>query len=339
MKIGLDGVVAAETVLSEVDGEAGDLLIRGYRLEEFTALGFEGASEALVGEVLDLGAGRLKAYFLLKDLLGSLSERSPVEALRMGLAVLPSDLGLAELVGAFPVILGAARHGESLLPPNPERGQVADLLAMFTGEEPEQEALKALSCYLVAVSEHGMNASTFTARVIASTGAPCLDAVLGALSALKGPLHGGAPGPVLDLLDEMMLSDDIAEDLRRKIATGERLMGFGHRVYRTRDPRADVLKEALLKMDGSPRLQVAQHVERLAEEALQESKPGRHLRTNVEFYTAVLLDRVGFPRSYFTPLFAMGRVLGWIAHYQEQRASGRLIRPASIYVGPRPTRV
>jgi citrate synthase len=336
MSSGLEGVVVAETVLSEVDGEAGELVIRGYRLEEFAGLGFEGAAERLLGAGYDWEHGRREAFRLLSGHFEILRGRTPVEALRLGLSALPSEVGAEVVAGAFPAILGASRHGRQTSAPTPGAGHVLDLLAMFTGRQPEAAEVEGLSRYLVTVSEHGMNASTFTARVIASTEAPLLDAVVGALGALKGPLHGGAPGPVLDLLDQMAASPDVAGDLRAKIARGERLMGFGHRIYRTRDPRADVLKAALAGLSESPRLQLAQEVERLATEALRQAKPNRRLDTNVEFYTAVLLERLGFSRETFTALFATGRVLGWIAHYQEQRALGRLIRPNSTYVGPRP---
>ena len=336
MNSGLEGIVVAETRLSEVNGEAGELVICGYRLEQFAALGFEAAAERLVGPGLDLAGGRQRAYHLLREHLRSLHNRAPIEALRLGLSALPSEVGPEVVIGAFPVILAATRHGIELAAPNPECCQVSDLLFTFLGRQPQSCEVDGLSRYLVTVSEHGMNASTFTARVIASTGAPLLDAVIGAVGALKGPLHGGAPGPVLDMLDEMAGSSDVAADLGRKIAQGQRLMGFGHRIYRTRDPRADVLKQTLANLAGSPRLQLALEVERLAKRALREAKPGRHLDTNVEFYTAVLLERLGFSRDYFTALFATGRVLGWAAHYAEQRSLGRLIRPNSLYVGPRP---
>lgn len=335
MNSGLDGVVVAETGLSEVDGEAGELIIRGQRLEAFAGLAFEAAAEQLLGLSLNLADGRREAYQRLFPIFELLRARAPVEALRLGLAALDSESNPEVLVGAFPVILAAQRHGVSTPVPTTS-GHVFDLLSMVSRSRPNEAEVGALSRYLVTVSEHGMNASTFAARVIASTGAPLLDAVLGAFGALKGPLHGGAPGPVLDLLDEMASSKDIAGSLREKLLAGQRLMGFGHRIYRTRDPRADVLKDALAGLSGSSRLQLAQQVEQLATSALRQSKPGRRLDTNVEFYTAVLLERLGFPRETFTALFATGRVLGWIAHYREQRAFGRLIRPSSIYTGTRP---
>ena len=181
-----------------------------------------------------------------------------------------------------------------------------------------------------------MNASTFACRVVASTGARPVSAALAGLSALSGPLHGGAPGPVLDMLDELRDVSDKVGHLRTKLAKGERLMGFGHRVYRTRDPRAAVLKGAVSRMGTSSYLDHAEKVERAALEALAVHKPDRSLQTNVEFYTSVLLQEIGFQREWFTPLFATGRILGWMAHYREQRAGGRLIRPKATYVGPMP---
>jgi citrate synthase len=195
----------------------------------------------------------------------------------------------------------------------------------------------ALDTYLTVVSDHGLNASTFTARVIASTAAGIVPAVVGALAALEGPLHGGAPGPVLDMLDAIAAAGDPEAWLAAKLAAGERLMGFGHRVYRTRDPRADVLKEAAARLGKSAgRIAFAERVEAAAHAALARHRPGRRLDTNVEFYTAILLEALGLPRAAFTAVFAMGRASGWTAHVMEQEATGRLIRPDSRYVGPLP---
>jgi citrate synthase len=181
-----------------------------------------------------------------------------------------------------------------------------------------------------------MNASTFTARVIASTRAGVVASVVGALCALKGPLHGGAPGPVLDMLDGIGAAENIGPWLQRALAEGDRLMGFGHRIYRVRDPRADVLKGvvARLRTGGDARLAFAEQVEREALAALAAHKPDRKLDTNVEFYTALLLEALGLPREAFTAVFAMGRVAGWTAHVYEQLKEGRLMRPQSVYVGP-----
>jgi citrate synthase len=207
---------------------------------------------------------------------------------------------------------------------------------MLHDHRPSDAAARALDTYLVTVSDHGLNASTFTARVVASTQAGLGSSMLAALGALKGPLHGGAPGPVLDMLDAVGRADRADAVLSRMLDRGERLMGFGHRVYRVRDPRADALKAALAGLQRTDRLELALAVEQTALRLLRERKPDRRLETNVEFYTALLLDALGFPREAFTAVFAMGRVAGWIAHAREQATSGRLIRPKSRYVGPMP---
>jgi citrate synthase len=182
-----------------------------------------------------------------------------------------------------------------------------------------------------------MNASTFTARVVASTGSDLTSSVVAAIGALKGPLHGGAPGPVLDMLDAIGAPEQAASWLEGELAAGRRIMGMGHRIYRVRDPRAAVLERAIERLEQSgastQRLSLARAVERAAEGILRTRYPNRPLHANVEFYTAVLLDAVGLPRALFTPMFAVGRVIGWVAHVEEQRATGRLIRPASKYVG------
>ena len=199
----------------------------------------------------------------------------------------------------------------------------------------------ALDAYLVTVSDHGLNASTFAARVVASTRAGLTSAALGGISALKGPLHGGAPGPVIEMLDEIGTPENARAWIEAELDSGERLMGFGHRIYRVRDPRADALKAAVRKLAGDSdalpgRLAFAEAVEAAALVILKERKPDRSLDTNVEFYTALLLEALAFPPAAFTCVFAMGRVAGWIAHAREQLAGGRLIRPQSRYVGPTP---
>ncbi|MCA3747784.1 MAG: citrate synthase/methylcitrate synthase, partial [Rubrobacter sp.] len=198
-------------------------------------------------------------------------------------------------------------------------------------------AVRALETYLNTVVDHGMNASTFAARVIISTRSDMVSAVAGAVGALKGPLHGGAPGPALEVVFEIGTAERAEEVLRGRLERGERLMGFGHRVYKVRDPRADVLAEAteLLYGSGGDRglYELALHVERTALRLLEEYKPGRNLQTNVEFYTALLLHGLGLPAGLFTPTFAVSRVAGWIAHCMEQQEQGRLIRPRSVYTG------
>ncbi|TKB53627.1 MAG: citrate synthase/methylcitrate synthase, partial [Mesorhizobium sp.] len=194
--------------------------------------------------------------------------------------------------------------------------------------------------YLVTVCDHGLNASTFAARVVASTQAGLASAVLAGLGALKGPLHGGAPGPVIEMLDAIEAHGDAAGWLRDEIGRGQRIMGFGHRIYRVRDPRADVLKAVVRQLgakgEAGHRLAFAESVEQAALEVLRIAKPSRSLQTNVEFFTALLLEAAGFPKEAFTNVFAAGRVAGWIAHAREQQTSGRLIRPQSRYIGTVP---
>ncbi|HEY9217437.1 MAG TPA: citrate synthase, partial [Phenylobacterium sp.] len=198
-----------------------------------------------------------------------------------------------------------------------------------------------LDTYLVTVCDHGLNASTFAARVIASTRAGLGSAVLGGISALKGPLHGGAPGPVIEMLDGIGTPENARAWIEAALDRGDRLMGFGHRIYKVRDPRADALKGAVRRLIGQSnyapgRLEFAEAVEAAALAILKERKPDRSLDTNVEFYTALMLEALAFPPSAFTCVFAMGRVAGWLAHAREQLAGGRLIRPQSVYVGPWP---
>ena len=209
---------------------------------------------------------------------------------------------------------------------------------MLSGAAPEPSRVAALDAYLCCVVDHGMNASTFAARVVASTGSDLVSAIVAAIGALKGPLHGGAPGPVLDMLDAIGHPARARTWLEAELAAGRRIMGMGHRIYRVRDPRAAALEHAIAdpRAHGRRRcaLDVARAVERDAERLLADRHPERSLRANVEFYTAVLLEAIGIPRTLFSPTFAASRVVGWCAHVDEQRRVGRLIRPASTYVGP-----
>lgn len=334
---GLEDVVAAETELSFIDGEAGCLIIHGSTLEELSSRDFESVYLELFPGGSPLGSLRGAFWDELKPVLPLLAKRRPVEALRLVLSALPNRVTAEELVAAFPMLLAAAHRGDGLLPPDPSLAHAEDCARMFFGAPVERKVWRALNTYFVTVCEHGMNASTFAARVVASTGATPVEAALAALSALSGPLHGGAPGPVLDMLDRLKGVSDIKGELLTHLQAGNRLMGFGHRVYRAKDPRADVLRQAVAGLSHSDSLQFAEEVERSALEALVVYKPGRALRTNVEFYTAVLLNELGFAREWFTPLFATGRILGWMAHYKEQQRTGRLIRPSSVYIGRMPS--
>jgi citrate synthase len=281
---------------------------------------------------------------LLRD--AAVRRAHPMDALRMAVGTLTADDDAAAaslLVGSFPTIVAAySRLLRALEPlaPRADLGLAENYLYMSTGAEPHPELVRGLETYLATVADHGLNASTFTARVIVSTGADFISAVAGAVGALKGPLHGGAPGPALDMVLQIGEASRAEAVLRRKIESGERLMGFGHRVYKVRDPRADVLSAAAERMyarTGDPHLyELARSVEATAVRLLEEYKPGRKLKTNVEFYTALLLRGLGFDNAFFTPTFAIGRVAGWTAHCFEQRAAGRLIRPQSVYVGRLP---
>jgi citrate synthase len=252
------------------------------------------------------------------------------------------DEAARDLLAAFPTIVAAywrLLRAHDPIAPDPNLGHAANFLYMLTGHVPTDERAHGLETYLNTVIDHGLNASTFTARVIASTGSDLVSAITGAIGALKGPLHGGAPGPALDMVFEIGEASRAEEVLRRKIESGERLMGFGHRVYKVRDPRADVLAAAAQRMftrGGDLALYtLALAVERTALRLLEEYKPGRNLQTNVEFYTALLLHGLDLEVPLFTPTFAISRVAGWIAHCFEQRRANRLIRPQSVYRGPR----
>lgn len=346
MKSGLEDVVAAETILSDVDGAAGRLIIRGHSLDELAtacryedilALLFDGFFTERPDEDA-LGAARAAVFERVAHLDPALD---PVDAVRALMAHLEDahDLRSALRLIAAPAVFTPAivrlKRGEQPVAPDPSLPHAVDVLRMLHATAPGGRAAAALDTYLVTVADHGLNASTFTARVVASTGAGLTSAVLAALGALKGPLHGGAPGPVLDMLDAIGTPDNAEPWLSAALDRGERLMGFGHRIYRVRDPRADALKTALGAL-GSGRLQLAEAVETAATALLRQRKPDRPLETNVEFYTALLLEALGFPREAFTLVFAMGRTAGWIAHAREQAQGGRLIRPQSRYCGPRP---
>ncbi len=356
MSSGLDGVVVADTVLSEVDGAAGRLVVCGEPIEALAGrVGFAAIAARLWGAQAGqpetpaavaeaLGAARGEAFASMSPALVAARGLPPLEGLRLMLASLPAQAARPahhRLTGAIPVFLAALlrdAQGQAPLAPDPTADHAADFLRMLTGAAPSPTATAALDAYLVTVAEHGMNASTFTARVIASTRAGAVAAVVGALGALQGPLHGGAPGPVLDMLDAIGEPSRIDGWLTATLDAGERLMGFGHRIYRVRDPRADVLARVLASLDGvgGDRLAFAREVERRALALLAARKPDRPLHTNVEFYTALLLEAVGVPREAFTAVFAMGRVAGWTAHVFEQERTGRIIRPQSRYVGPVP---
>jgi citrate synthase len=353
---GLDGIVVAETALSDVDGEHGRLTIRGYPVEELVE---RATFEDVCGLMWDgtwpstdrrseiataLSEARASAFAMLPDLGTALESPDSMEALRTAVGHLRAGdpaVDRLRLTGAIAVFATAWARGQRSLRPVPPRlthSHAADILQMLSADAPEPGRVAGLNAYLCCVVDHGMNASTFTARVVASTGSDLVSAIVAAIGALKGPLHGGAPGPVLDMLDAIGQPDRARGWLEQEVAAGRRIMGMGHRIYRVRDPRAAALEHATSALErtgiAADRLAIARAVEHVAEQLLAERHPERALRANVEFYTAVLLDAVGIPRTLFSPMFAASRVVGWCAHVAEQRAVGRLIRPGSTYVGP-----
>lgn len=370
---GLEGVVAAETRISDVNGQAGELIIGGYFLEEIAG---KASFEEIAFALWNLGIGKgpelpnrdqlqnlqreLAAHREIPEAAHYLIQQArnapPMDTLRMVSAMLSLDdpriqdesieqnLRRSKILTArMPTIIAAhdrARRGLKPVAPNPVLGHAANFLYMVHGEESSQEAARALDTYWTTVIDHGMNASTFAARVIASTQSDMYSAITGAIGALKGPLHGGAPGPVLDMLLEIKSVDRAEAWVRQQLIEGKRIMGFGHRVYKVRDPRADVLKQAVEEFARSgkgnqPLYDLATGTEKIILRVLEETKPGRNLKTNVEFFTALVLQSVGLRPDQFSSLFAAGRTAGWTAHVLEQLANNRLIRPASIYTGQR----
>lgn len=364
---GLDGVVAAQTRLSHVDGTAGELIIGGYELKGLAGrvsfeeaahllwLGTLPAPEALAAMRREIAALRTLSEETTR-VVRAAGNATPIDALRMACATLSLDLADPDdispsadikaalmLTARFPTLVAAharIRKGKPPIPPRADLSHAANFLYMIHGKEPDPIAARALDTYWVTVIDHGMNASTFAGRVIASTRSDMVSAVTGAIGALKGPLHGGAPGPVLDMLVEIGSADRAEAWLRNELAGGRRIMGFGHRVYKVRDPRADVLNRVVDEM-GAAHLEdrklfdLARAVEQTALKVLEEVKPGRNLRTNVEFYTALVLQSLGLEPSAFVATFACGRIAGWCAHVMEQHAEDHLIRPQSAYIGPR----
>jgi citrate synthase len=357
MDSGLEGLVAAETVLSHSDGAQGILWVRGHTLAELVAgFGYEGAVallwEGFAGDGLyrdkigaQFGAAREVAFANLEQWIDRAGSRTIVEAVRLGLANLPDTAEPATILATLPVAIGAVlrqRQGLPPLAPDPALTTAADLLRMVHGHPVEPAMTEALDTYWTALIDNGLNTSAFTARVIASSRASLASAALGAYCAFTGPLHGGAPGPTLDMLDDAAASGDVAAWAERKLAAGERLMGFGHRVFKGGDPRAFILRDALRRLGNrlgpaAGRLAFAAEVEQAVAEAFARLKPGRPaLQPNVEINAALLLDAVGLPRAAFMPVFAVARCAGWLAHAMEQQREGRLIRPSSAYIGPRP---
>jgi citrate synthase len=343
---GLEGIVVAHTKLSDVRGQSGQLIIAGHRVETLAfSHNFEQAASLLLRTAgcavtaADVASGMQRhRQSLISSGEKSSRPNEAMDALRADLAQLQAsghDLDDAYLVLAA-AVLAISRWR------SPDDAVAVDLAPIDAamaalGVVANDAHRVALNAYLVTVMDHGMNASTFASRVVASTGSDLVSAVVAGVGALKGPLHGGAPGPVLDMLDAIGTPSNAKDWLLEELQSGRRIMGMGHRIYRVRDPRAAVLEQALVQLEAAgvetPRLALARAVETAATEILRERKPDRPLCANVEFYTAVLLDALGIDRRLFTATFAVGRIVGWCAHVMEQRQVGKLIRPDSDYVG------
>ena len=365
---GLEGVVVAETGVGDVRGQEGFYHYRQYNavelaqkrsMEDVWFLLYEGhlptrqERERFMDEVRPLRHLPDAVKSLLPAVAWAGEHFVLLDALRTAYSLLAytldfrswMDVDAATLRGyamrtsaAMPTLIMALyrlRQGQEPIEPNPELPYAANYLYMLTGEVPDLEHARAIEQYLISTTDHGFNASTFTARVITSTGADLGSAVVGAIGALSGPLHGGAPSRALDMLDAIGTPDRADAWVRQLVLRGGKIMGFGHRVYKTDDPRSVMLRSVAERLGGD-KVEFAKQVEKTVVGVLAELKPGRQLYTNVEFYAGVVMDRVGIPRELFTPTFTSSRVIGWTAHVLEQAADNRLIRPSAHYDGPPP---
>jgi citrate synthase len=350
-KPGLEGVVAFETEIAEPDKEGGALRYRGVDIEELVGkYPFEQVWGLLVDESLEPGMPKSERIELEEP-----SGNVPAD-LQAGLATLGGKWRLKKLVdidatqarddlarlsaATLSIVAQAARGKQTPVPESEvEKGENAaeQFLIRWRGEA-DPKAVKAVDTYWISAAEHGLNASTFTARIAASTGADCAAAMSAAVGTLSGPLHGGAPARVLPMIDAVAESGDPERYVRELLEKGERIMGFGHRVYRAEDPRARVLRRTAQEL-GSPRVEVATALEKAALAALREKSPDRPLETNVEFWAAVVLDVADIPSDLTPAMFGCARIAGWSAHIIEQKKTGRLIRPSARYVGPGPRSV
>jgi citrate synthase len=346
---GLEGVIAFDTSIAEPDKEGGALRYRGVDIEELVGhVPFEKVWGLLVDGTFEPGMPPAEPHPL------AVRTADPRADLQAALAMLAPEWGLQALIDisdeearndlarvsvmALSFVAQSARGVGRPPVPQLEVDKAKSIperfLIRWRGEA-DPKHVKAIDAYWISAAEHGMNASTFTARVVASTGADVAAALSAGVGALSGPLHGGAPSRVLTMLDEVDAEGDAERWVKRALDQGDRLMGFGHRVYRAEDPRARVLRRTAREI-GAPRLEVAEQLEQAALAELKARKPDRVLATNVEFWSAVVLDYADVPPELFTPMFSCARVAGWAAHILEQKRDGRLIRPTARYVGPSP---
>jgi citrate synthase len=354
---GLEGVVVDTSGICLIDGNAGRLIYRGYDIHDLVSnLSFEEAAYLVWN-------GNLPNQTQLNDLKKILEQERPIPAhlttairnlptssdtldvLRTAISTVGTGIPLTRpdmskaiaITAKIPTINAAfnrIRRGEEPIEPRPGLGHAANYLYMLTGKDPDPIKTDALNKYFIALADHGMNSSTFAARVVASTWSDMYSAITAAIGALKGPLHGGAPAPVLKMLQDIGKPERAEEWIRGELKAGRRLMGFGHRVYRTTDPRAEILREVASVTAEKDLFALARQVEKTGNRVLQEYRPERRLYTNVEFYSAVVMHSVGLPPDLFTSTFAASRSVGWTANVLEQVANNRLIRPEIEYTGP-----
>ncbi|HEY1455774.1 MAG TPA: citrate synthase/methylcitrate synthase [Candidatus Dormibacteraeota bacterium] len=357
---GLEGIVAAQTAISMVDGENGRLVYRGYVIADLAEdMSFEEVAHLLWhgrlptraeldSLTLELAGSRALTPAAAATLDALPNDTDPMDVLRSVVSVQGVEHKLEKptiplavhATASFPTILAnfhRRQQGLGAIAPRADLGNAANYLYMLNGEESSPELVRALNTYLVLLADHGMNASTFTARVIASTESDLASCLVGAIGALKGPAHGGAPSAVMDQLEQIGTAENAEPWMREARKRKVKFMGFGHRIYRVYDPRAKILKAMCERMNPAF-YKLASQVEEVALRILHEEHPERPQATNVEFYSAGVLQAIGLPKPYFPPTFAVSRVAGWTAHVLEQSANNRIIRPQSEYIGPEPRR-
>lgn len=365
---GLEGVVVAETSVGDVRGQEGFYHYRQYNATELAAkksledvwhllyYGHLPSREErgdFIEKIKRLRQIPKSVKKLLPDIARAGEHFVPLDALRTAYSafayaqdfkswmdidhdtLFQNAMQTSAVMPTLIMALYRLNQGLEPVDPNPYLPYAANYLYMLTGQVPDKEHARAIEQYLILTTDHGFNASTFTARVIASTGADLGSAVCGAIGALSGPLHGGAPSRALDMLDAIETPDRADAWIREKVLAGDKIMGFGHRVYKTDDPRSLLLKSVAERLGGE-KVEFAKRVESTVVDVLRELKPGRKLYANVEFYAGVVMDKCGIPPELFTPTFTSSRVIGWTAHILEQAAENRLIRPSAAYHGPPP---
>jgi citrate synthase len=357
---GLEGIVATDTKISLVDGERGHLIYRGYWAKDL-AINYSFEEVAFLiwygylpnNNELQIFSNSLKKYRSIPKYLNDIINLLPrdmdiMSVLRTSISALgnskfqwpPTVEQAIQLTAITPSIIAywfRKTNNQEYIEPNEGLDHVSNYLYMLTGEEPLHAHSKALSSYFILTIEHGMNASTFSSRVVASTESEMISAISAAIGSMKGPLHGGAPSEVLEMLEEIGTIENIEPWIIKKLENGEKLMGFGHRIYKTNDPRAEALKEIAKRLTGEDQwFDLAVELEEKAIKLLNQYKPNRKLYTNVEFYAAAIMKGISLPRELFTPTFTASRMVGWTAHVLEQSSNNRIFRPQSIYTGKVP---